>query len=178
MGSSSLRVFSYYGRITVLVTLTPGQQVRPEALVKEECHALEERKQQSQARWAPPVSSGQRAPGPGRDRPVRTTAVLSNCPAAGARHTHPASHRPCRLPIPSAPQRVEGVDALWQCPLQTTLFVALEPPHQAALSTPLPGLGCPLAQLPPSHGSKCGSKVHTQTLGERPLGRKNLRDGG
>lgn len=169
MGSSSLRVFSYYGRITVLVTLTPGQQVRPRLWLRRS--ATRWKKGSSKARHAgplPPLQANERQ-GPAGTSSQDHSRVVQH-PAAGARHTHPASHRPCRLPIPSAPQRVEGVDALWQCPLQTTLFVALEPPHQAPLSTPLPGLGCPLAQLPPSHGSKCGSKVHTQTLGGKTPG--------
>lgn len=134
-------MFSYYGRITILVTLTPGQQAaRPKALVKEECHTALRWKKEEAARPSTlcpsPVSLGQGAPGPGWDPASQAHSRVVQRSAAGARHTHPANHRPCRLPIPSAPQRVEGVDALWQCPLQTTLFVALEPPHQAPLSIP------------------------------------------
>lgn len=126
MGSSSLYVFSYYGRITILVILTPGQQVRPKALVKEECQAALEERGSSKAKHAGPLPSLQANERQGLASQDHSRVVqLSRC--------RDEAHPPCQPPSLQAPHSKHTPACRGgRCP------VAVSPPNH-----PLCGPGAP-----------------------------------
>lgn len=168
-GRSSLCVcFSYRGRMQTRVGLTPGQQAGQQAVRSRRWFGRKvmlrwKEKEQEGKHCAPPLSfwdnqSAQSEPQPCCPGPGQGQGTTTLCPP-----------RPCRLSSgPAFQGHVEGADA--SAPRN-------HPSGPRPISAPLPGLGCPLAQLPPWTRESNSAPMPTLTSWEeRPAGEKEPGD--